>query len=75
MLCLMKTLNSTNVERNTKMKKNELEDIISNLLEDNSFEDVLEKFDLTPTEVFVLLYNQGLIDEEVLKSINDAYEF
>jgi len=57
------------------MKKNELEDIIANLLENNTFEEVLEKFDLTPEEVFVMLYNQGMIDEEILKGINDVYEY
>lgn len=49
------------------MKKNEIEDIVSLELEEKTFEDILEDFDLTPQEVMWLLYNQGLIDDEILE--------
>lgn len=39
-----------------------IEDIMEEALEESSFEEILEIFDLTPTEVMVLLYNQGMID-------------
>jgi len=51
------------------MNKRELEDFVSLALEEKSFEDVLEIFDLTPQEVFVLLYNNGMIDDEILERV------
>lgn len=49
-----------------------LKDQISNLLkmtlEDESFEEFLERFDLTPDEVFVHLFESGLIDSDVFES-------
>lgn len=32
------------------------------------FEDILEDFDLTPREVFNILYDEGFIDPELLQS-------
>lgn len=54
------------------MKQTKLEDFITLALEDNTFEDILEKFDLTPQEVFTILYEGGHIDEEVLLSECDV---
>lgn len=34
---------------------------ITERLEDSSFEDVLEEYDLSPQEVFVYLFNSGLV--------------
>jgi 3-oxoacyl-[acyl-carrier-protein] synthase III len=51
----------------TTMNKRELEDFVTLELQEKSFEDVLESFDLTPQEVFVLLYNNGMIDDEILE--------
>lgn len=33
-----------------------------------TFEEILEKFNLTPGEVFVFLFENGMIDESVLES-------
>jgi hypothetical protein len=54
------------------MKQTKLIDFITLALEDNTFEDILEKFDLTPQEVFTILYEGGFIDEEVLLSECDV---
>jgi hypothetical protein len=54
------------------MKQTKIEDFITLALEDNTFEDILEKFDLTPQEVFTILYEGGFIDEEVLLSECDV---
>ncbi len=48
------------------MKKQNIERFIIDELEEKSFEEILEVFDLDPVDVFVLLYDQGLIDEELL---------
>ena len=57
------------------MKKNKIEDFVSLFLETNSFEDLLERFDLTPADVFTLLYNAGHIDEEILEAECDVYDY
>jgi hypothetical protein len=44
----------------------ELEQWLSMMLETESFEDILERFDLTPEEVFERLFQEGLIDEETV---------
>lgn len=47
--------------------RNDLEDFIRSEIEDGiPFEEILERFDLTPEEVFVHLFLSGMIDEEVL---------
>lgn len=45
-----------------------MEDVINGYLEDYSFEDFLEHFDLTPTDVFICAFNSGLVDEDLLKN-------
>jgi uncharacterized protein (DUF433 family) len=50
-----------------------IEDVISRQLEDRTFEEVLEDFDLTPEEVFWVLFTNGLIDQELFGSIYDSY--
>lgn len=45
----------------------ELEEWLDIMLENESFEDILERFNLTPQEVFERLYYQGLIDEDLIR--------
>lgn len=52
-----------------KSFEREMEDIVENYLEDNSFEDLLEQFNITPTELFILAYESGLIDDDILERI------
>jgi len=57
------------------MKKNKIEDFVSLALEEISFEDLLSKFDLTPEEVFSILYENGFIDEDILENeVDSVYE-
>lgn len=51
------------------MNEEKLEKILDSYLEDNSFEDFLEEFNLTPLEVLTSLYENGLIDEEDLERL------
>lgn len=51
----------------TKRIQKIVEDYIARELEYRSFEDILEDFDLEATEVFVILFNLGYIDEELLE--------
>lgn len=51
----------------TKRIQKIVEDYIARELDYRSFEDVLEDFDLEATEVFVILFNLGYIDEELLE--------
>ncbi len=51
------------------MTKRRVEDVVARALEDKSFEEVLEDFDLTPEEVFWTLYKLGHIDEELFERI------
>lgn len=49
--------------------RQELEDFVRTEIEDGVlFEEILERFDLTPEEVFVFLFLNGQIDEEVLEN-------
>jgi hypothetical protein len=60
------------------MRKSEhekdLEDIVETFLADGfwSFEELLEKFNITPTEAFITLYNAGDIDEDILDSLRSS---
>lgn len=51
----------------TKDLKNQINTVVSMALEDESFEDYLERFDLTPQEVFLVLYENGHIDTEAFE--------
>lgn len=57
----------------TTTQKNEIGIVLKMALEDESFEDFLERFDLTPEEVFLHLYESGLVDPDTFESflIND----
>jgi hypothetical protein len=50
------------------MRITQLEKILSSQLEQETFEEFLENFDLSPWDVFLLAYEEGLINEELLKS-------
>ena len=50
------------------MKKHEAEKFLETWLEEESLEDILEKFDVDPVDAFILIYEAGLIDEELLES-------
>lgn len=56
------------------MNKTQIEDLVSYELQDRTLEEILEDFDLSPTDVFWSLYNQGLIDDEILESLYSQYE-
>ena len=45
-----------------------MEKVIDGYLEDYSFEEFLENFNLTPYEVFMAAFNSGLVDETLLES-------
>lgn len=49
------------------MTKRRVEDVIARALEDMSFEEILEDFDLTPEEVFWTLFKLGHIDQDLFE--------
>lgn len=49
------------------MDKEQREDWVVMMLDNESFEDLLERFDITPEEAFERLFQAGLIDEELMK--------
>ena len=57
------------------MKKTKIEDVVSLALEELSFEDILEQFDISPVQAFLVLYNAGLIDEDILEGLSGTYAF
>ena len=46
-----------------------IEKKVNEYLREHSLEDLLELFDLTPTEVFMRLYEEGLIDEKIFEGL------
>ncbi len=48
----------------TELEK-QIEEVLNYHLEDYSFEEFLEEFDLTPFDVFLAAFNNGLVDEEL----------
>lgn len=51
------------------MDEDEVIDFMDLMLEDESFEDFLERFNLTPHEVFIFLVEQGMVDTQLLKDL------
>ncbi len=49
------------------MNLKQLERMLLDQLEDRTLEEFLEEFDLTPFDVIVILYDEGLLDEELLE--------
>lgn len=56
-----------NASMTTMNMKTKTEEFVELYLENGTFEELLEEFDLTPIEVFVVLLENGLIDEELLE--------
>lgn len=46
-----------------------IEDTVQQVLDENDFEDLLEQFDVTRLEAWMLLMNSGLIDQEQFEEI------
>lgn len=46
--------------------KQELERWLDVMLQEESFEDILERFNLTPHEAMEILFEAGFIDEELI---------
>lgn len=53
----------------TMFSKDEVVDFVYLMLESEDFETLLERFDLTPDEVFIQLFYDGLIDEELISEM------
>ena len=51
------------------LTKRMIEDVISRQLEDRAFEEILADFDMTPEEVFYILFTLGHIDQELMERI------
>lgn len=49
-----------------------IENSFEHLLEDNTMEEILEWFDLTPAEALVFLFGSGHIDEELLEGYTNV---
>ena len=45
-----------------------IENMLRDLGDTYSFEELLAMFDLEPVDVFILLYNNGFIDEDILEN-------
>lgn len=52
----------------TKEFERQLEKVVEGYLEDYSFEEFLENFNISPTEAFKCLFESGLVDEDVFES-------
>lgn len=52
----------------TTTQKKSIETVLKMALEDESFGDFLERFDLTPEEVFLHLYESGMINPDTFES-------
>ena len=53
--------------------RNKVARVVSMALEDESFSDFLERFDMTPEETFLVLYEEGHIDPDTFEEflLND----
>lgn len=55
--------------------KRMIEDVVNRQLEDSTLEEMLEDFDLDPTEVFWILIKLGHIDMELFDNLyGNSYE-
>lgn len=57
------------VRQFTDQYDRKLEDFLEMMLEDYSFEEFIEMFDMTANEVFLNMFYSGLIDERDLKNV------
>ena len=53
------------------LTKRMIEDVVARQLENKTFEEVLEDFDLDPVEVFWTLFKLGHIDQELMERLYD----
>jgi hypothetical protein len=51
------------------MNKKQIEDFVEEYLEDADLEDLLEEFDISPSDAFWELYQNGLIDDDLLNGL------
>lgn len=51
--------------------KTNLERFSDNFLEDNTFDELLEYFDIVPIDALEVLFENGLIDEELVEEYLD----
>ncbi|HRP36283.1 MAG TPA: hypothetical protein PLS50_00580 [Candidatus Dojkabacteria bacterium] len=49
------------------MNNEQLEKVLNTYLEDKSLEEFFEEFNLTPLEVVEAIWDEGLLDEEILE--------
>lgn len=49
--------------------EDEVKDFVNMMLEDESFDDFLERFNISPDEVFFILVESGHVDEELVKEM------
>lgn len=50
------------------LTKKMIEQIITSKLEEYSLEEILQVFDIDPVDAFMILFNNGHIDEELLEN-------
>lgn len=58
-----------------KMNETQVINYVTEELEERTFEEILEDHDLTPVDVFIMLFNLGHISEEVLEEQMRIYNF
>lgn len=51
------------------IEKDWVEDFVDLYLENNTLEDLLEQFNITPLEAIQCMFDSGLLDEELLKEL------
>lgn len=51
------------------MNEEQLEKILNGYCEDNSFDEFLEEFNLTPLEVLICIYENGLVSDTELERL------
>lgn len=54
------------------MNDEELEAIVNDYLEEKSLEDFIEEFNITPQEVVQLLYEEGMLSDDLLSRMRPA---
>jgi hypothetical protein len=62
-----------NNKKEKKLNEKQIEDYVTEELEELTFEELLEVHDLTPQEVFILLFNHGHIDSDTLEEQMKVY--
>jgi hypothetical protein len=62
-----------NNKKDKKLNEKQIEDYVTEELEELTFEELLEVHDLTPQEVFILLFNHGHIDSDTLEEQMKVY--